>query len=55
MSEQQTRIEYTGNIQVHHPAKQWVFYRCSCNGCWACKGYEANCTCDVDWDEVYGH
>jgi hypothetical protein len=21
MSEQQTRIEYTGNIQVHHPAK----------------------------------
>lgn len=22
MSEQQTRIEYTGNIQVHHPIKQ---------------------------------
>jgi hypothetical protein len=22
MNEQQTRIEYTGNIQVHHPIKE---------------------------------
>jgi len=49
-----TRVEITGNIVVHHPVKEHIYYRCGCNGCWACVGYSPNCTCDVDWDEVYG-
>jgi hypothetical protein len=23
---------------------------CTCEGCWACKGHEMNCTCDIEWD-----
>lgn len=26
--------------------------RCTCDGCWACGGYEVGCTCDVDWDAL---
>lgn len=26
---------------------------CSCEGCWACAGHMAGCTCDVDWDALY--
>lgn len=25
---------------------------CSCEGCWACEGHVAGCTCDVDWDAL---
>ena len=25
---------------------------CSCDGCWACSGHVAGCTCDVDWDRM---
>lgn len=28
---------------------------CTCKGCWACKGAEVGCTCDIDWDKLYGH
>jgi len=28
---------------------------CTCEGCWACKGAEVGCTCDIDWDKLYGH
>lgn len=58
-----TRIEVTGNIIVHHPISEdvaspgvWVegVYYCACNGCGFCKGREAGCTCDVDWEKVYG-
>lgn len=27
---------------------------CSCDGCTGCVGREIGCTCDVDWDEIYG-
>lgn len=35
---------------VEHP---YGHYRCACEGCWACKGKELDCTCDVDWDAMY--
>lgn len=25
---------------------------CTCTGCWACKGGEPGCTCDIDWDTM---
>ncbi len=25
---------------------------CTCDGCWACKGREIGCTCDIDWDAL---
>lgn len=28
---------------------------CTCTGCWSCTGHVAGCTCDIDWDKVYGH
>lgn len=52
-------IELTGNLIVHHTVKETspadLAYTCDCSGCWACKGQEVDCTCDVDWDKVYGH
>lgn len=29
--------------------------RCMCDGCWACTGNAEDCTCDIDWDCVYGY
>jgi hypothetical protein len=57
-----TRIEITGNLIVHHPIPESVampgvivnnVYYCSCNGCGFCKGREAECTCDIDWERLY--
>lgn len=27
---------------------------CTCTGCWACPGNVLGCTCDIDWECVYG-
>jgi len=46
-------------IQKGDPASPGTWdgltYTCACNGCWACSGTVAGCTCDVDWSKVYGH
>ncbi len=38
------------NLVVEHPMGH---YRCACGGCWACKGKQLDCTCDIDWDAMY--
>lgn len=58
--------EANPDCMVHFPKpepKPWGWtspdptatYSCSCTGCWACAGNTQGCTCDVDWDKVYGH
>lgn len=41
-----------GHIKAKHPHGH---YRCACPGCWDCSGRELDCTCDIDWDRLYGH
>lgn len=46
----ETPANAPSNLVVLHPAGH---YRCACEGCWACKGKELDCTCDVNWDALY--
>lgn len=34
--------------------EQDLSYTCECDGCSECSGHVKDCTCDVDWEKVYG-
>lgn len=40
-------------LELNEPLHPMGHYRCACSGCWACSGEELDCTCDIDWDELY--
>lgn len=47
-----SRCALSFDVGNHYPERGEP---CGCDGCWACAGHVLGCTCDVDWDKVYGH